>query len=42
MRVPYSGMYSQDGQKGLERSSAEKRKEAAAASRFTLKCGNKK
>ena len=30
MRVPYSGMYSQDGQKGLESSSLEKRKEAAA------------
>ena len=31
MRVLYIGMYSQDGQKGLESSSLEKRKEAAAA-----------
>ena len=30
MRVLYIGMYSQDGQKGLESSSLEKRKEAAA------------
>ena len=29
MRVLYIGMYSQDGQKGLESSSLEKRKEAA-------------
>ena len=31
MRVLYIGMYSQDGQKGLEISSLEKRKEAAAS-----------
>ena len=31
MRVLYIGMYSQDGQKGLESSSLEKRKQAAAA-----------
>lgn len=31
MRVLYIGMYSQDGQKGLESSSFEKRKEAATA-----------
>ena len=31
MRVLYIGMYSQDGQKGLESSSLEKRKEAAAS-----------
>jgi uncharacterized protein with GYD domain len=31
MRVLYIGMYSQDGQKGLESSSFEKRKEAAAS-----------
>ena len=31
MRVLYIGMYSQDGQKGLESSSLDKRKEAAAS-----------
>ena len=31
MRVLYIGMYSQDGQKGLESSSFEKRKDAAAS-----------
>ena len=31
MRVLFIGMYSQDGQKGLESSSFEKRKESAAA-----------
>ena len=31
MRVLYIGMYSQDGRKGLESSSLEKRKEAAAS-----------
>ena len=31
MRVLYIGMYSQDGQKGLESSSLKKRKETAAA-----------
>ena len=31
MRVLYIGMYSQDGQKGLESSSLEKRRQAAAS-----------